>query len=644
MNAPHSPNKANSDLVAELGRISAHLTQYAEGSLGVAHEARGGAGAGVDENCPLGVLKRIFALTDFEGDVLLLAAASELDAECASIIARLQNGGAASFSLALAALPDAHWSALLPDAPLRRWGLVHLSSTASIPRAELRIDERILHFMLGLDCCDPALRALFEPLEDGLEIPSSLEPVKRRIQQNWAQVDTFDGRPDNLLLWGPDREVARALCHAAASQAGYGAIEVRLADLPAAPEELRSTMRLLKREALLTSSWVALDCGALDPEGTARLDTVLTAAQLPLLITARTPPHSDLRATMIEVPRMCAAERLSMWQKLLRDDGEPGDNMRRLAFQFRLTIGEMRAALCDARACSGEAGNVDRALWDACRVQARLAMPPTIERRDASLDWDALILPSRETEVLQSIAAQMRSRARVHEEWQMGKASAQGNGIAALFAGPSGTGKTLAAEVLASAVGLDLYRVDLSQVISKYIGETEKNLRHIFDAAERGGAALLFDEADALFGKRSDVKSSHDRNANMEVSYLLQRIESYGGLAILTSNLKDNLDEAFLRRLRFVVEFPHPQPSGRKAIWKRMLRDPTPCGAIDFDRLAKLNLAGGSIRNIALNAAFIAADQNRAVEMDDLRAASADEYAKLERVFGDEEWESGNGR
>ena len=185
--------------------------------------------------------------------------------------------------------------------------------------------------------------------------------------------------------------------------------------------------------------------------------------------------------------------------------------------------------------------------------------------------------------------------------------------------------------MLAQELRLDLYRIDLSAVVSKYIGETEKNLRRVFDAAEVSGAILLFDEADALFGKRSDVKDSHDRYANIEVSYLLQRMEAYRGLAILTSNLKDALDTAFLRRIRFIVHFPFPDAEQRAAIWQQIFPAATPVAGLDMHKLARLNVAGGNIRNIALHAAFLAADANEPVGMAHLLAAARREYAKLER-------------
>jgi SpoVK/Ycf46/Vps4 family AAA+-type ATPase len=246
-------------------------------------------------------------------------------------------------------------------------------------------------------------------------------------------------------------------------------------------------------------------------------------------------------------------------------------------------------------------------------------------------------LPGPQLEAVRRIGQHVRHRATVYDSWGFAARSARGLGISALFAGASGTGKTMAAEVLANELRLDLYRIDLAGVVSKYIGETEKNLRRVFDAAEHSGAILLFDEADALFGKRSEVKDSHDRYANIEVSYLLQRMEAYRGLAILTTNLKSALDPAFLRRIRFVVQFPFPDALQRAEIWRRIFPASTPTEGLDVGKLAKLNVPGGNIRNIAINAAFLAAASGEPVRMSHLREAARIEYAKLERPLTDAE-------
>jgi SpoVK/Ycf46/Vps4 family AAA+-type ATPase len=280
-----------------------------------------------------------------------------------------------------------------------------------------------------------------------------------------------------------------------------------------------------------------------------------------------------------------------------------------------------------------DAAQFEKILWEACRAQARPRMGELAQSIRAVAEWDDLVLPDSQKSVLAEIAIQVRQRARVYEEWGFAARSNRGLGISALFAGPSGTGKTMAAEVLANNLNLDLYRIDLSQVVSKYIGETEKNLRRVFDAAEAGGAILLFDEADALFGKRSEVKDSHDRYANIEVSYLLQRMEEYRGLAILTSNMKGALDQAFMRRIRFMVNFPFPSEAQRQTIWENIYPPETPSQGLEFEKLARLNITGGNIRNIALYAAFLAAEAGTPVRMDHILRAARVEYSKLEKTL-----------
>jgi len=225
----------------------------------------------------------------------------------------------------------------------------------------------------------------------------------------------------------------------------------------------------------------------------------------------------------------------------------------------------------------------------------------------------------------------------VFDSWGFSAKGRRGLGVSALFSGESGTGKTLAAEVLAHELSLDLYRIDLSSIVSKYIGETEKQLKQLFDAAEEGGVLLLFDEADALFGKRSDVNDSHDRYANIEVSYLLQRMEAFQGLAILTTNLRSTMDKAFQRRLRFTVNFPFPDARQREAIWSRIFPASTPTRDLDVRKLSQLNVAGGNIRNIALNAAFLAAEQKSPVGMEHLLQAAHLEGQKIDRPVSEAE-------
>jgi SpoVK/Ycf46/Vps4 family AAA+-type ATPase len=260
------------------------------------------------------------------------------------------------------------------------------------------------------------------------------------------------------------------------------------------------------------------------------------------------------------------------------------------------------------------------------------------QRIDVRAAWEDLVLPSEQRTLLRQMVAQVAQRSRVYDEWGFARRMNRGLGISALFSGESGTGKTMAAEVIAGELRLDLYRVDLSGVVSKYIGETEKNLRRVFDAAEAGGAILLFDESDALFGKRSEVKDSHDRYANVEINYLLQRLEAYRGLAILTTNKKSAMDSAFLRRLRFVVEFPFPNVADRRRIWSQVFPPTAELEALDLDRLSRFSLTGGSIHNIALNAAFLAAQAGEAISMRRVLEAARAEFHKVERPVQDSEF------
>jgi len=303
----------------------------------------------------------------------------------------------------------------------------------------------------------------------------------------------------------------------------------------------------------------------------------------------------------------------------------PHETVRRLepggrAAQFAVDIPTIAAAAADADP------------WARCRVLTRPQVDGYAQRVQPTATWDDLVLGDQESRLLHSIADQVRNRWRVYEEWGMGARTTRGLGLSVLFSGPPGTGKTLAAEVLANELNLDLYRTDLSAVVSKYIGETEKNLRQLFDAAESGGWVLLFDEADALFGKRTEVTEANDRFANIQIDYLLQRMESYHGLAILSTNMRSAMDEAFMRRIRYILNFSNPEAPARRAIWALAFPAAVPgAAALDLDRLAELPVTGGMIRNIAVNAAFLAAARGGELSMDDVSTAVSDEFAKLQR-------------
>jgi len=331
------------------------------------------------------------------------------------------------------------------------------------------------------------------------------------------------------------------------------------------------------------------------------------------------------------VPALAAGDRKAIWMDSLgAEAARVNGSLDRIVEHFALDGASIRLAGEMLRGASGEAA-LDREAWQACRAVSRRALEGLAERVEAKCTWQDLILPELQTETLRQIAAHVRQRGRVHRDWGFGDRYTRGLGVTALFAGASGTGKTMAADAIAAELDLDLYQIDLAGVVSKYIGETEKNLRRIFDAAEDSGAVLLFDEADALFGKRSEVRDSHDRYANLEISYLLQRMESYRGLAILTTNMKHALDTAFLRRIRFIVQFPFPGAAERRRIWERVFPQQAPLGALDYTRLGQLNVAGGLIRNIATHAAFLAADKGVEIGMSHILSAARVEYAKIDR-------------
>jgi len=390
-----------------------------------------------------------------------------------------------------------------------------------------------------------------------------------------------------------------------------------------------------------------LDCDELDCTDSVRTTAIRRFIQHmrgPLIVTCRERIHLAKQALRplitLDVGKPNFSEQCAVWQDALGGLAL-NDHITFLASQFNLGTASIHAVgnevLGGAQGTSPD--DPAQLLWDTCRIQTRAGLDDLAQRIEPNANWDDLVLPERQQQTLHEVVVHVRQRATVYETWQFRTKGSRGLGISALFVGVSGTGKTLAAEVIANELRLDLYRIDLSSVVSKYIGETEKNLRRLFDAAEEGGAILLFDEADALFGKRSEVKDSHDRYANIEVSYLLQRMEAYRGLAILTTNLKSALDTAFLRRIRFIVQFPFPGKEHRAEIWRHIFPTQMPAKDLDINKLAQLNVAGGNIRNIALYAALLAAHNNEAVQMNHLLRATRAEYTKLEKPLTEAEIE-----
>jgi hypothetical protein len=571
-----------------------------------------------------------FGLTSFEFDVALLCAGIELDGSLAELIGALHGGGDArpTVELMLRVLPDASWSAFTPAAPLRRWQMIELDVAPTIATSPVRIDERSLHFLMGNDYLEPRLSPLLRRVEIPQALPEMYRRLVDRIVSRWAASDSL------LCLEGSQRATVRTVGAIACAAMGLSLIVGSARAIAQFAGGQETLARLWEREAMfLQSALMIEDDSAGDPQVLASVCDLISRINGPIIVPPSLLSRSDDRPTVrLHLPDLSPAEQRSLWRHRLGPAAAAlNGRMDEMIAQFPMNADQVADVLEQVAADDDQTQPLAIRLWDACRASTRTPMGRLAQRIEAGATWDDLVLPHDEMTQLRDIARHVRHRAKVHETWQFGARSGRGRGISALFAGPSGTGKTLAAEVLANDLRLDLYRIDLSQVVSKYIGETEKNLSAVFEAAEQGGAILLFDEADALFGKRSDVKDSHDRYANIEVSYLLQRMESYRGLAILTTNQRASLDQAFLRRLRFVVSFPFPDASQREAIWAHVFPQATPTHHLVYEQLARLNVTGGVIRNIALHAAFLAAADGRPVDMAHLQHAARSECRKIEK-------------
>lgn len=594
----------------------------------------------------LDTLVATFGLSDFERDIILLCVGVELDSRIANACARYNVDTihrSPSFSLAIATLPDAHWSALTPDRPLRYWRLIELRPGDSLTSSQLRVDERIMNYLNGVTHLDERLHAILHPVEQTCELsPTHMNLVKRIAEIRAGKF--YSGDLPVIQLCGIDPQLKKSIAAVGCRQLGLRLYSFAFSGLPSDAVERAALIRLWEREVVLNGGVLLLEYDDLDsPDHIRHLQSFIRHVRDILIVSTRNPLSFGGRTTInLDVKMPDASEQLTLWNKALGPlaSGLNGQ-LDPIVTQFRLSNSSIQAAGAKVvGACMKEEkkeqstpDNLNDILWNACLNQARPNLEDLAQRIRAMAGWDDLVLPDQQKKILFEIVAHVRHQARVYEEWGFAEKSDRGLGISALFSGPSGTGKTMAAEVLANELRLDLYRIDLSAVVSKYIGETEKQLRKVFDAAEQGGAILLFDEADALFGKRSEIKDSHDRYANIEVSYLLQRMEAYRGLAILTTNQKSALDTAFLRRIRFVIQFPFPDAGQRSEIWQRVFPRQTPTKGLNFQRLSRLNIAGGNIRNIALNAAFLAADQDRPVKMADIKKAASTEYIKIEKTL-----------
>jgi hypothetical protein len=524
----------------------------------------------------------------------------------------------------------------------------------------LRLDGRILNYLLGNNQIDRRLANLVtthSPSQnlDQVLVESSAKTQLAYLLHRHFSPPTKERRRVVVYLQGAAGVGKRQLALGACAQLNCPLLYCDLEMLLVRESEAETLLRLVFREGLLLQAALYFDHldRLIGDEPKARVILKLLAlvmadyGWLAFLAGEKPWPPQDLFESMvfqaIALPLPDMVLRNAIWKQTLEIHLPSTDVTwaTQLANQFRLTPRQIRSAVTtviDQRAFTDEQPDLNLAdLYTACRKQANQKLRDLAAKVEPRYGWQDLILSEDKLTQLKEICSQSRHRYRVFSDWGFDRKLSHGKGLSALFSGPPGTGKTMAAEVIAHDLQVDLYKVDLSGVVSKYIGETEKNLSRIFREAETSNAILFFDEADALFGKRTEVSDAHDRYANIETSYLLQKMEEYEGIVILATNLCENMDAAFTRRLRFIVEFPFPDDSSRRLIWKTHFPPEAPLSEdVDYEFLArKFQIAGGNIKNVVLNAAFFAAEEGGAIAMKHILRAAKREFEKIGKLWSD---------
>lgn len=607
----------------------------------------------VGNHLPLPRLAEAFCLNRFEEICLVMCLAAELDRRYERLFGYLQddltrNRPSIDLFFDLIDLPVSErvearrWFG--SEGPLVRHRLVRVAAPpgdASAPFINrfLQIDERVANFLLGHDEIDGRVRdvASFAREQGGTdyELPPEVQQLVRYVGIHFRARACA---PLAICLFGPDGPQKDAAAASISRAAGKRLIAIKSAPLPDGTAG-QEALALLDRETRLANGALYFqDAMAGLTIESAGQPGRLTIFSSPEPLPASVAPGTQYVLTEMSLPD--ANARLRAWQTRLGslDEVATAVDPAPLASQFRFTATQIEAALEQAlgRARRRDPEHPELTatdLYGACREQATPRLGSLARRITPSHGWNDLVLPPQQTDQLQEICDQARYGQVVYGEWGFARSSSLGKGVNALFTGLPGTGKTMSAEVIAGELGLDLYKIDLSQVVSKYVGETEKNLSCVFREAQGSSAILFFDECDALFGKRSEVKDAHDRYANIEIGFLLQRMEEYSGISIMATNLRKNLDEAFVRRLHFIVEFPMPAEANRLAIWKKNIPVEAPVGELDLEFLARqFPLSGGSIRNIAVSAAFRAAAENGPLGMRQMAAATCREFEKMGRM------------
>ncbi|GAA0600355.1 ATP-binding protein [Kribbella sandramycini] len=575
-------------------------------------------------------LVHAFELSDLDTEILLTVLAPDLDARFEQLYGYLnddvsQRRATPRLIFDLLGLPPADPTArgrFDLSAPLIAGGLIEIESpTRPFLGRSLRVPDPVTAYLVGGHATEPLL------LDTTLPAPPIVygdleEQIARGLQP---------GRP--VYLRERPGSAGSGLAAAAFAKLGLGVLALDLTKL-AKDVDPTAFARTAARQARLRSS--GLLAGPVD---SAPIDILraLAAAPVQVVLTGATtwdPAWAAVVPATLDAPALTESQRAALWQTVL-PTATPGLDPAAETATFRLGVDQIaRTAAAATTRAEVDGVLVSGAVLRAgARSQNGAGLERLARRIEPAVTWHDLVLPGEPLDRLRELAIRARHREQVIRGWGMRPGGGRGAGVSALFTGESGTGKTLSAEVIAAELGVDLYVVDLATVVDKYIGETEKNLERIFTEATRVNGVLLFDEADAIFGKRSEVSDARDRYANVEVAYLLQRMESFDGLAILTTNLRANLDEAFSRRLDLIIHFPQPAEPERLRLWDRCLgravpRDPT----LDVTAAARFELSGGDIRSAAVTAAYSAAAEARPVTSTDLLTAIDREYTKLGRL------------
>ena len=592
------------------------------------------------------IVSSLFQLTENERIILLFAIAREIYPHIISCLSALNNTQQENEQyLSLGALSRIHpkwsWKQITPEHNLRCWNLIRfLEPNKPLYHQEIKLDEQILHFVSGRPYADSGNRIYFKPISAPLyTLPDTWQQLVNEITTLWYEMRI----PMNIMLTGR-KTFLPAMLSTLCAQQGYTLYKLAFAgitDLHKFWQQLKSA----NRDARLYSQAFYIDLDERPHEIGAEkfIHQLQQNCECPLFFASREPlDDTNTNLMNFPVPPISIEDQIYLWQAFLGEAWETEQQQAlRAAQQFTLTpeqIGKITTRHLALKNAKGE--EQSPGLWELSRRNSRQSLQNLAERIEGKAAWEQIVLPERIKSQLRYLADQVKYRYKVYHDWGFQQQTSHGLGINALFHGTSGTGKTLAASAIAEELKLDLYRIDLSQVINKYIGETEKHLSQVFDLAENSGAILLFDEADALFGKRSEVNDSKDRHANVQVSYLLQRLDSFTGIALLTTNFKDNLDDAFVRRFRFIIGFPLPNKEERKIMWQKSFPKGAPRADLNYDRLAQLSLTGSHIRNIAVQAAFIAAQAETEITMEVIKKAVELEYGKMEKPVGMNEFKN----